>query len=61
MITDLLRVSEVGFALTNPPVISSAQVLKFWRTAKFDDGGNNGTPSIVFSNGEGGVLSLPIL
>ena len=30
LIQDFLRLSEVGFALTNPIVILGRQVLKFW-------------------------------
>ncbi|KAL8116656.1 hypothetical protein AgCh_022995 [Apium graveolens] len=40
--------SEIGYALTQPQTISSQQVLTFWRTRIFDDGGATGTPSIVF-------------
>ena len=45
---DLLAHSEIGYALTQPQVISSQQVLTFWRTGHFDNGGATGTPSIIF-------------
>ena len=45
---DFLANSEIGYALTQPQTISSQQVLTFWRTGIFDDGGATGTPSIVF-------------
>ena len=47
-VQDLLAHSEIGYALTQPSVFSSQQVLTFWRTGHFDNGGTNGTPSIVF-------------
>ena len=48
-IQDFLRNSEIGFALTQPSSISSDQVVKFWSTCYYDDGGQQGTPSIVFT------------
>ena len=45
---DFLRSGEIGFALTAPPTISGDQVLAIWRTGVFDDGGANGSPSLVF-------------
>ncbi|KAL8102783.1 hypothetical protein AgCh_027344 [Apium graveolens] len=45
---DLLAHSEIGYALTQPAVFSSQQVLMFWRTGHFDNGGATGTPNIVF-------------
>ncbi|KAL8120418.1 hypothetical protein AgCh_017557 [Apium graveolens] len=47
-VQDFLANSEIGYALTQPQTISSQQVLTFWRTGIFDDGGATGTPSIVF-------------
>ncbi|KAL8119033.1 hypothetical protein AgCh_016511 [Apium graveolens] len=37
-VQDLLAHSEIGYALTQPEVFSSQQVLTFWRTGHFDDG-----------------------
>ncbi|KAL8114452.1 hypothetical protein AgCh_021347 [Apium graveolens] len=37
-VQDLLAHSEVGYALTQPELFSSQQVLRFWRTGVFDDG-----------------------
>ena len=48
-IQDFLAQSEIGFALTQPSTFSGTQVLTFWRTGLFDDGGKDGTPSIVFT------------
>ena len=47
-VQDFLANSEIGYALTQPQAISSQQVLTFWRTGHFDNGGAIGTPSIVF-------------
>ena len=47
-VQDLLAHSEIGYALTQPSVFSSQQVLTFWRTGHFDNGGTHGTPSIIF-------------
>lgn len=47
---DLIRLSEVGFTLTNPHVVSGVQVLLFWITTQFNDGGDIGTPSFIFSH-----------
>ncbi|KAL8155258.1 hypothetical protein AgCh_000581 [Apium graveolens] len=47
-VQDLLAHSEIGYALTQPSVFSGQQVLTFWRTGHFDNGGTHGTPSIVF-------------
>ncbi|KAL8133306.1 hypothetical protein AgCh_008680 [Apium graveolens] len=41
-VQDLLAHSEIGYALTQPQVISSQQVLTFWWTGHFDNGGATG-------------------
>ena len=38
-VQDLLAHSEIGYALTQPSTFSSQQVLTFWRTGNFDNGG----------------------
>ena len=45
---NFLAESEIGKALTAPERLSGPLIAAFWRTAVYDDGGNNGTPSIVF-------------
>ncbi|XP_063949994.1 uncharacterized protein LOC135152814 [Daucus carota subsp. sativus] len=35
------------YALTQPELISPSQVLTFWRTANYDDGSENGSPSLT--------------
>ena len=35
------------YALTQPESISPSQVLTFWRTANYDDGGDHGSPSLT--------------
>ncbi|KAL8146507.1 hypothetical protein AgCh_004291 [Apium graveolens] len=51
-VQDLLAHSEIGYALTQPSTFSSKQVLTFWRTGNFDNGGQHDTPSIVFEVGD---------
>ena len=51
-IQDFLANSEIGYALTQPEAISGTQVLEFWRSGMYDDGGAHGSPSIIFSTGE---------
>lgn len=51
LMQDLLSVSGVGFALTNPHVVFGSNILEFWRMAQFDDGGEYGTPNIIFTHG----------
>ncbi|KAL8134537.1 hypothetical protein AgCh_009526 [Apium graveolens] len=58
-VQDLLAHSEVGYALTQPELFSSQQVLRFWRTGVFDDGGNRGTPSIIFQMGDSSFVVTP--
>jgi len=58
-VQDLLAHSEIGYALTQPSVFSSQQVLTLWRTGNFDNGGPNGTPSIVFEVGDSSYAVTP--
>ena len=58
-VQDLLAHSEIGYALTQPSVFSSQQVLTLWRTGNFDNGGPNGTPSIVFEVGDSSYAVNP--
>ena len=51
-VQDFLAHSEIGYALTQPQAISGKQVLEFWKTGIYDDGGETGSPSIIFSSGE---------
>jgi hypothetical protein len=41
--------SEISKALVEPTKLSSKQISAFWETGIYDDGGKDGTPSIVFS------------
>ncbi|KAL1811236.1 hypothetical protein ACET3Z_021301 [Daucus carota] len=47
LIQDFLAHSELMYALTQPELISPSQVLTLWRTANYDDGGENGSPSLT--------------
>ncbi|KAL8094300.1 hypothetical protein AgCh_035994 [Apium graveolens] len=58
-VQDLLAHSEVGYALTQPELFSSQQVLRFWRTGVYDDGGKRGTPSIIFQVGDSSYVVTP--
>ena len=51
-IQDFLANSDIGYALTQPDAVSETQVLEFWRSGVYDDGGARGTPSIIFTTGE---------
>ena len=51
-IQDLLASSDIGYALTQPDAVSGTQVLELWRSGVYDDGGAQGSPSIIFSSGE---------
>ncbi|KAL1826576.1 hypothetical protein ACET3Z_004988 [Daucus carota] len=44
-----LAQSAIATALTAPARLSGSQIISFWRTGKYDNGGENGSPSIVFS------------
>ena len=45
--------------MTQPSVFLSQQVLTFWRTGHFDNGGTHGTPSIVFEVGDSSYAVTP--
>ena len=47
LIQDFLAHSELMYALTQPELISKAQVLTFWRSSKYNDGGEHGSPSLI--------------
>ena len=51
-IQDFLASYDIGYALTKPEAVSGTQVLEFWRSGVYDDGGAQGSPSIIFSSGE---------
>ncbi|XP_063941354.1 uncharacterized protein LOC135149542 [Daucus carota subsp. sativus] len=47
LIQDFLAHSELMYALTQPESFSPSQVLTFWRTSRYDDGGDHGLPSLT--------------
>lgn len=59
-VQDFLAHSEIGYALTEPEHFSPDQVLTFWITGKYDDGGRHGTPSIVFTANEVDYYVTPL-
>ncbi|KAL1804880.1 hypothetical protein ACET3Z_027948 [Daucus carota] len=44
-----LAQSALATALTAPARLSRSQIINFWRTGHYDNGGTNGSPSIIFS------------
>ena len=58
-VQDFLANSEIGYALTQPSSFSGSQVLTFWRTGVYDDGGKRGSPSIVFTANEEDYVVTP--
>ncbi|KAL8125273.1 hypothetical protein AgCh_012817 [Apium graveolens] len=51
-IQDFLANSDIGYALTQPNAVYGTQVPEFSRSGVYDDGGAQGSPSIIFSLGE---------
>ncbi|KAK1365077.1 hypothetical protein POM88_040638 [Heracleum sosnowskyi] len=48
LIQRFLLNSDIGTALTEPSKLSATQIKAFWQTGVYDDGGENGSPSIIF-------------
>ncbi|KAK1364675.1 hypothetical protein POM88_040236 [Heracleum sosnowskyi] len=48
IIQDFLAQSAIGRALVEPEKLYGSQIKAFWETGVYDDGGDSGTPSIVF-------------
>ncbi|KAK1388065.1 hypothetical protein POM88_016243 [Heracleum sosnowskyi] len=48
LIQDFLSNSDVGTALTAPLKLSASQIRTFWQTCTYDNGGESGSPSIIF-------------
>ncbi|KAK1379332.1 hypothetical protein POM88_026076 [Heracleum sosnowskyi] len=48
LMQNFLAQSQIGRALVEPEKLSVFQIKSFWETGIYDDGGNSGTPSIVF-------------
>lgn len=51
IIQDFLRVSEIGFALTNPIKVSARSVLHIWKKRVYSDGQGSQPQSITFTHG----------
>ncbi|KAK1364595.1 hypothetical protein POM88_040156 [Heracleum sosnowskyi] len=45
---NFLAQSAIGQALVEPAKLSASQIKVFWETGVYDDGGESGSPSIVF-------------
>ncbi|KAK1386919.1 hypothetical protein POM88_015097 [Heracleum sosnowskyi] len=48
LIQRFLLNSDIGTALTAPLKLSATQIKAFWQTGAYDNGGENGSPSIIF-------------
>ncbi|KAK1382120.1 hypothetical protein POM88_019855 [Heracleum sosnowskyi] len=58
LIQNFLTNSAIGTALTAPLKLSASQIARFWQTGVYDNGGETGSPSIVFEfNGEEYVVT----
>ncbi|KAK1403968.1 hypothetical protein POM88_003573 [Heracleum sosnowskyi] len=59
LLQNFLAQSAIGHALVEPALISGLQVKAFWETGVYDDGGETGTPSIVFAFDEQEYVVTP--
>ncbi|KAK1360238.1 hypothetical protein POM88_044712 [Heracleum sosnowskyi] len=48
LIQDFLSNSDIGTALTAPLKLSASQIRTLWQTGTYDNGGESGSPSIIF-------------
>ncbi|KAK1372833.1 hypothetical protein POM88_029026 [Heracleum sosnowskyi] len=48
LIQNFLAKSDIGHALTAPLKLSASQITSFWQTGTYDNGGETGSPSIIF-------------
>ncbi|KAK1360837.1 hypothetical protein POM88_045311 [Heracleum sosnowskyi] len=48
LIQRFLLNSDIGTALTAPSKLSATQIQTFWQTGTYDNGGESGSPSIIF-------------
>ncbi|KAK1383216.1 hypothetical protein POM88_020951 [Heracleum sosnowskyi] len=48
LIQDFLSNSDIGTALTAPLKLSASQIRSLWQTGTYDNGGESGSPSIIF-------------
>ncbi|KAK1387892.1 hypothetical protein POM88_016070 [Heracleum sosnowskyi] len=48
LIQRFLLHSDIGTALTAPSKLSATQIRTFWQTGTYDNGGESGSPSIIF-------------
>ncbi|KAK1351467.1 hypothetical protein POM88_054304 [Heracleum sosnowskyi] len=48
LIQSFLSNSDIGTALTAPLKLSATQIKSFWQTGVYDNGGESGSPSIIF-------------
>ncbi|KAK1372292.1 hypothetical protein POM88_028485 [Heracleum sosnowskyi] len=56
---NFLAQSDIGHALVAPAKLSGSQIKAFWETGVYDDGGESGTPSIIFEFAEEEYVVTP--
>ncbi|KAK1394103.1 hypothetical protein POM88_013159 [Heracleum sosnowskyi] len=59
LLQSFLAQSPIGRALVEPGKLSAVQIKSFWETGLYDNGGDSGTPSIVFEFDEAEYVITP--
>ncbi|KAK1402363.1 hypothetical protein POM88_001968 [Heracleum sosnowskyi] len=59
LLQNFLAQSDIGHALMEPAKLSGSQIKAFWETGVYDDGGESGTPSIIFEFAEQEYVVTP--
>ncbi|KAK1379492.1 hypothetical protein POM88_026236 [Heracleum sosnowskyi] len=59
LIQSFLSNSDIGTALTAPSKLSATQIRTFWQTGTYDNGGESGSPSIIFEFQEDQFVVTP--
>lgn len=59
LMQNFLRDSEIGRALVEPQTLAASQIATFWQHCVYDNGGENRTPSIIFSYEETDYVITP--
>ncbi|KAK1380647.1 hypothetical protein POM88_027391 [Heracleum sosnowskyi] len=61
LLQNFLAQSDIGQALVEPAKLYGSQIKAFWETGVYDDGGESGTPSIVFEFDEQEFVVTPTI
>ncbi|KAK1357536.1 hypothetical protein POM88_050792 [Heracleum sosnowskyi] len=59
LLQNFLAQSDIGQALVEPEKLYGSQIKAFWETVVYDDGGESGTPSIIFKFDEQEYVVTP--